>query len=93
MSNRELIKLKAGDEVTTIHYAMTISGDDADFTPVEVDTFTVTDATKISDEELGDGKYGYAFEFVTPTDDSALSNFILFTIDNGQITTNVDIQN
>lgn len=93
MSNREMIKLKAGDEITTIHYAMTISGDDSNFTPVEVDTFTIGDTVKISDDELGDGNYGYAFEFVTPTDDSALSNFILFTIANGQITTNVDIQN
>ena len=92
MSNRELIKLKAGDEITTIHHAMTISGDDSDFTQVEVDTFTIGDEPKIEDAELGDGNYGYAFEFMSPTDDSALSNFILFTVADGQITTNVDVQ-
>ena len=92
MSDRDLIKLRAGDEITTIHYGMTISGDDNDFTKVEVDTFTVTENTEIKDEPLGNGNYGYCFEFMSPTDDSALSNFILFTVANGEITTNVDVQ-
>ena len=92
MSNRELIKLRAGDEITTLHYGMTISGDDKDFTQVEVDTFTVTDDTAIKDEQVGDGNYGYAFEFMTPTEDSALSNFILFTIANGEISTDISVQ-
>ena len=92
LSNRELIKLRSGDEVTTLHYGMTISGDDEDFTQVEVDTFTIGDNPQIKDEPLGDGHYGYAFEFMTPTEDSALSNFILFTVENGEITTNIDVQ-
>ena len=92
MSDRDLMKLRAGDEITTLHYGMTISGEDSDFTQVEVDTFQIGDNPEIKDEPLGDGSYGYAFEFMTPTDDSALSNFILFTVSNGEITTNVDIQ-
>lgn len=93
MSSRELIKLRAGDEITTLHYGMTISGDDDDFTQVEVDTFTIGDNPQVKDEELGDGNYGYGFEFVSPTaDDSALSNFILFTISNGEITTDISVQ-
>lgn len=92
MSDREMIKLKAGDEITTIHFAMSISGEDEDFTQVEVDTFTIGENPQIADEELGDGNYGYAFEFVTPNDESALSNFIMFTVQNGTITTNVDVQ-
>ena len=92
MSDRDLIKLRAGDEITTIHYGMTISGDDDDFTAVEVDTFTIDENPEIKDEPLGDGSYGYAFEFMTPTEASALSNFILFTVSNGEITTNVDVQ-
>ncbi|MBR4642522.1 MAG: clostripain [Selenomonadaceae bacterium] len=93
MSSRELIKLHAGDEITTIHYGMTISGDDEDFTQVEVDTFTIGDNPQIKDEALGDGNYGYCFEFVSPTaEDTALSNFILFTISNGEITTDVSVQ-
>ena len=93
MSNRELIKLKPGDEITTLHYGMTISGDDKDLTQVEVDTFTVTENTQIKDEELDDGNYGYGFEFVSPTaNESATSNVILFTIANGQITTEISVQ-
>ena len=92
MSERDLIKLKAGDEITTIHFAMSIEGNDEEFTKVEVDTFTIGDNPKVSDGELGDGNYGYAFEFVSPKDDSALSNFILFTINKGEIITNVDVQ-
>ena len=93
MSSRELIKLHSGDEITTIHYGMTISGEDEDFTQVEVDTFTIGDNPEIKDESLGDGNYGYCFEFISPTaEDTALSNFILFTVENGEITTNVDVQ-
>lgn len=92
MSNRELIKLRAGDEITTLHYGMTISGADEEFTQVEVDTFTIGDNPQIKDEKIGDGNYAYGFEFMTPTDESALSNFILFTVADGQITTTVDVQ-
>lgn len=92
MSDRDLIKLREGDEITTIHYGMTISGEDSDFTQVEVDTFQIGANPQIADEPLGDGSYGYAFEFVTPTEDSALSNFILFTVEGGNITTNIDVQ-
>ena len=92
MSNRELIKLKPGDEITTIHYAMSISGDDSDFTQVEVDTFTVTENTQIKDEHLGDGVYAYGFEFMTPTESSATSNLITFTVKGEDIITDVSVQ-
>lgn len=92
MSSRELIKLREGDEITTLHYGMTISGEDSEFTQVEVDTFTIGDNPQITDEAIGDGSYAYAFEFVTPTDDSAMSSFVLFTVANGEITTTVDAE-
>ena len=91
MSDRDLIKLKAGDEITTLHYAMSISGEEDDFTQVEVDTFTIGDAPQIKDEMLGDGSYAYAFEFVSPKEEeSAFSNFVLFTITNGEISTTLN---
>ena len=90
MSDRELIKLKAGDEITTLHYGTTISGDDSDLTQVEVETFTVGEHPTVKDEQLGDGTYYYAFEFVSPTEDSALSKLVQFDIKNGEITTTVD---
>ena len=92
MSSRELIQLKAGDEITTLHYGTTISGDDENLTEVEVDTFTIGENPQIKDEELGDGTYSYCFEFVSPTEESALSALVMFTIENGEITTTVDVE-
>ena len=90
MADRNLQKLKKGDKITTIHYAMTISGDDEDFTPVEVETFTLGDKPQVKDENLGDGSYGYLFEFISPSGDSALSKMVEFVLEKGQITTNVE---
>ena len=92
MSDRRLIRLKEGDEVTTIHYAMTIFGDDEDFTPVAVDTFRIGKAPRVEDEAVGDGTYAYAFEFVAPNGESALSKLALFTIEGGEIVTSVDLE-
>ena len=90
MSDRNLIRLKPGDMVTTIHYAMSTSGDDEDFTPVEVDTFRLGAHPEVRDEEVGDGKYGYLFEFIAPAGESALSDVAVFEIENGDITTSVE---
>ena len=91
MADRELVKLKAGDQITTIHYGALISSNDDEYMPVDVDTFTITsDNPVFKDEETGDGLFGYCFEFVTPTDDSALSALVNFTVSNGQITTSVE---
>ena len=90
MSDRNLIRLRPGDMVTTIHYAMSTSGNDEDFTPVEVDTFRLGAHPEVRDEEVGDGKYGYLFEFIAPAGESALSDVAVFEIENGDITTSVE---
>ncbi len=88
MSDKNLIKLKAGDTVTTLHYGMTLSGGDTDFTEAEVDTFKIAENFKLADERIGDGEYLYCFEFVTPNNGSVTSQYINFTVDGGNITTN-----
>lgn len=90
MGDRNLIRLKAGDTITTLHYGMTISGDDEDLTQVEVDTFTIEEHPEFAEEDMGDGVYGYCFEFITPTGDSALSKLVQFTIEDGEIVTAVE---
>ena len=92
MSDRELIKLKAGDQITTIHYGNLISSDNDDLIPVDVDTFTINSANpKFEDEDMGDGLFGYCFEFVSPTEsESALSQLVQFNVVNGKITTSVE---
>ena len=89
VADRNLIKLKKGDLITTLHYMMTLSGDEEDFKQVEVDTFTLTGQPKFEDEAVGDGKYGYYFEFVDPQNNSALSQMVTFTIQKGQIYTEI----
>ena len=88
MADRNLIKLKAGDQITTLHYGMTISGEDSDFTEAEVDTFTISENVTLADERIGDGEYLYCFEFVAPNNESANSQFINFTVEGDTITTN-----
>ena len=91
MGDRELTKLKAGDVITTIHYGNLISSDNDELIPVEVDTFTLSSANpKFEDQDTGDGLFGYCFEFVSPTEDSALSQLVQFTVKNGEITTTVE---
>ena len=90
VASRELIRLKPGDRITTLHYGMTLSGPAKEPTEVEVDTFTIGANPQVKDEDVGDGTYGYFFEFVDPLNNSALSNMVTYTIQNGQITTSVD---
>lgn len=84
MSDRNLIRLQPGDELTTIHYASTISGDD-DFTPVEIDTFTVTENTTFEETEMGDGQFLMLFEMVDLKNESVYSDPIIFTVTDGEI--------
>ena len=89
MADKNLIKLKAGDIITTLHYGMTISGNDNNFTEVEVDTFTLDEnLATLADERIGDGEYIYSFEFIAPNNETAMSEFINFTIQGDSIITN-----
>jgi hypothetical protein len=90
IADRELAPLKAGDVVTTLHYAMKLSGNEEDFQQFEVDTFTIGAQPHVADEAMGDGVYGYCFEFVDPQNKSALSRIVTYTIKNGKIVTSVE---
>ena len=86
-SEQDLMPLKAGDTVTTIHFAKPVSADYSELTVVEAETFQIGSHPKVEDEELGDGTYGYLFEFLAPTGESALSEMAVFNIEDGNITT------
>lgn len=90
VADRNLIKLKKGDRITTLHYTIPVNGSEEDCKQVEVDTFTLAGPPKFEDEAVGDGKYGYFFEFVDPQNNSALSKMVLFTVKDGQIYTEVE---
>ena len=79
MADKNLIQLKPGDEITTIHYASSLSGDD-DFVQVPVDTFTVTEDTAFTEEDMGDGEFLMMFELVDARNNEAYSEAVLFTV-------------
>ena len=85
MGDRHFMKLKAGDTITTIHYAMPLSSNVSEYIPVEADTFTIGSSPVFDDAETGDGLYGFFFEFVSPTGDSSFSQMVQFTIKDGEI--------
>ena len=89
IADKNLIKLKAGDKITTLHYGMTISGDDNDLIEVEVDNFTLDEnLAKVKLERVGNGEYLYCFEFVAPNNETSNSQFVNFTIEGDKIITN-----
>ncbi len=90
IADKDLMPLKAGDVVTTLHYAMKLSGDEEEFQQFEADTFTLGAKPRMADEAMGDGVYGYCFEFVDPQNKSALSQVVTYTIKNGQIVTSIE---
>lgn len=84
MADKNLIKLMPGDEITTIHYSASISGDD-DFEPVYVDTFNVTETTEFTELDMGDGDFVMMFEMVDVQNNYYYSAPVWFTVENGEI--------
>lgn len=84
MSDKNLIQLKEGDEITTIHYIASVSGDD-DFEAVPMETFTVTENTSFKETDLGDGCFIMMFELVDFKNNSAFSEAVALTVDGENI--------
>lgn len=79
ISDRDLIRLKKGDRITTIHYGSTFRLED-DMIEVEGDTFTINGNPVLKDEPMGDGKFGYMFEFVNARNETADSEMVIFDV-------------
>lgn len=88
--DKRLIKLKPGDEVTTILKAMTISGDDDDFQDVEVDTFKLGDKITFEDTEMGDGQFLFMFEMSDVQGNTATSKLAHIEVKGDDITVTED---
>ena len=86
MSDRNLIKIKSGDKITTIAFVTELEGDRGT-EAYELDTFVVDGELTFEDQPLGNGEYGYFFEFVTPNNEFAYSEVINFTVADGRIIT------
>ena len=89
MAGKELRLLQEGDQLTTVWYVSSISGDD-DFAPYEIDTITVTADTAFDEMALPDGQYFMMFEMRDAMDNCARSDVAVFTCEDGEITTSVN---
>lgn len=88
MADKELRLLQEGDEITTIWYMATVSGDD-EFEPYTAATVTVTADTVFGEMELPDGSYSMVYEMRDAMDNYAYSEPVTFDCANGEIYTTV----
>lgn len=89
MADKNLRFLVNGDVITTIHYAMSVSGSEDELTPVPLDEITVDDNLSFEETELGDGTFLQMFEMQDVQGYTAYSDVVMFEIADGVITTSV----
>lgn len=84
MTDKALIRLKAGDKVTTILLAMQMDDDDGEFQEVEVETFTLGKKVTFADTDMGDGQFMFMFEMTDVQNNAATSQIITIEVKDGQ---------
>lgn len=87
MADRNLRQLQPGDQVTMLHYMMSLSGDDTEPELYQGETITVTGETAFTEEDLGDGTFALCFDMVDQSGESYTSDMALFTVEDGTIYT------
>ena len=80
MADKNLYYLIEGDTISTIHYAMPISGEDNELAPVEVDQIEWSNDMTFEEIELGEGTFMQMFEMRDMQGYSAYSDVIMFEI-------------
>ena len=89
-ADKNLRYLVEGDEIQTVHYVMSISGDDEELTAVPIDTITVTPETTFAETELGDGFFIMMYVMRDSQGNVAYSGTATFESVGGEIFTTVD---
>ena len=84
MPDKNLIKLKPGDRITTLMQKMADSEDDT--SEVETDSFTLSSNWSLEDSTLPDGTYAYMFSMSDIQGNEALSDVSFIKIKDGQMT-------
>ena len=84
MTDKALIKLKAGDKVTTILLAMQMDDEDGEFQEVEVDTFTLGKKVTFEDTDMGDGQFMFMFEMTDVQNNTATSQIVTIEVKDGE---------
>ncbi len=88
MADKELRLLQEGDELTTIWYLSSLSGED-DPEPYTAETLTVTADTAFAETALSDGLYAMVFEMTDALGGCAYSEAAIFECVDGEIYTTV----
>ena len=83
VTDKALIKLKAGDKITTILLAMRMDDEDGEFQEVEVDTFTLGKKITFADTDMGDGQFMFMFEMTDVQNNSATSQIVTIEVKDG----------
>ena len=84
MADKELRLLQEGDEITTIWYMASATGD-AEFEPYTAATITVTADTAFGEMELPDGSYSMVYEMRDAMDHYAYSDPVTFDCADGEV--------
>lgn len=84
MADKELRLLQEGDEITTIWYMASATGD-AEFEPYTAATITVTSDTAFGEMELPDGSYSMVYEMRDAMDHYAYSDPVTFDCADGEV--------
>ena len=84
MTDKAMIRLKAGDKVTTILLAMQMDDEDGEFQEVEVDTFTLGKKITFEDTDMGDGQFMFMFEMTDVQNNTATSQIVTIEVKDGE---------
>lgn len=84
MTDKALIKLKAGDK--GYHHSSLVQMDDEDgkFQEVEVDTFTLGKKVTFEDTDMGDGQFMFMFEMTDVQNNTATSQIVTIEVKDGE---------
>lgn len=85
--DRNMVQLKPGDEITTIHYASAMDDNTNEIIEIYPETFTYSEDSSIYDDDMGDGIYIMCFTMTDYSGQSASSQMFAFVIEDGVIST------
>ena len=77
--DKNLVPLYVGDQISTVYYASSFSGDD-DFELYKMETFTVNRNTSFYEKDLGDGEFILIFELVDAKNNSVWSDPVFIEV-------------
>ncbi|MEG1879519.1 MAG: hypothetical protein RR211_07785, partial [Pseudoflavonifractor sp.] len=89
-ADKNLRKLKVGDEIQTVHYATSLSEGSDELTAVAIDNITVTADTAFAEMDLGDGLFVMMFDMTDSQGNVAQSAAFTFEVIDGEIITSVE---